>query len=163
MDLSSFSSLAAHWPVDWIIIGAFTALVAFDAFRNGSRRGIAISLAFPVTFIAYGYLDQTAIIAPILKTVSFPLEQNAIAIGMLVILFLLFSRMGGSFFGGSSGSIQALITGIAAAIVAAVFWLQLAPLEALWHFGPSVAQVFGVSWRLWWLFGSYLALAFVRG
>jgi uncharacterized protein (DUF697 family) len=162
MDFHAWTSALLHLPMDWVIVGVFAAVVAADAFRSGARRGIALSLSFPIAFLAYGDLAQAAIIANILKTVSFPFEQNAIVVGLLVILFILFSRMVGSSWEGSGGIVSALLTGSAVAIVAIVFWLQLVPLEALWHFGSQVQTVFGAAYRFWWLIAAYAALAFVR-
>lgn len=162
MNLTSFSSVVAHWPTDWIILGAFAALVALDVFRSGPRRALALSLASPLAFIAYASISDTVILGSILKQVSFPLEQNLIVAALIVGFFFVLLRIVDSWGGGGGGAIQALIIGIACTAITAVFWLQLAPLQALWHFGPPVENIFGVAYRLWWLIVAYLALAFAR-
>ena len=80
---------------------------------------------------------------------------------MTALFFFVIHR---SIFAFSNGlaPLQALITGIASAIVLVVIWLQVPGLEAVWAFGSQVQAVFGEAYRFWWLAGSYIALAVVR-
>ena len=163
MDFHAWGATLSHLPVDWIIIAVCAVVIAADALRSGTRRGIAISLAFPIASILYGSMAQTVLLGNIFKTVSFPLEQNLLVIAIVVIFFVLLSRIIGSSWAASAGLMQAFLTGAAATVVIVIFWLQLAPLQALWHFGSPVQAVFGEAYRFWWLMCAYAVLAFVRG
>jgi hypothetical protein len=43
--VSQATSLISHWPIDWIILGAFAVLIGLDAIRSGSNRAASIALA----------------------------------------------------------------------------------------------------------------------
>ena len=159
---SSFSALVTVWQTDWIIIGAFAALVALDALRAGSSRAAALSLAMPLSVFAFSELSQTIPIAPFLTQFSAPIAQ-AVLFGIIVaVLFLFIKRILGMWGDNSEGPLQALLAGIACAGVAATVWLQIPALDSLWHFGPQVQLIFGEAYRLWWLVGAAAILAYVR-
>ena len=81
---------------------------------------------------------------------------------LFVAFFIITYRIIGSY--GMTGAfpVQATLGGIAAAIIVLVFWLQIPALDTLWHFGPQVQAVFAEKYRLLWIIGAFLALAFAR-
>ncbi|MBI4090795.1 MAG: hypothetical protein HY422_02120, partial [Candidatus Komeilibacteria bacterium] len=65
--------------------------------------------------------------------------------------------------GGEEGlTIQAAIAGVAAAGVVVTMWVATPPLQSLWQFGPQVQEIFGETYRFFWLISAFAALAFVR-
>lgn len=159
MSLSSLSSLGAH-STDWIVLGVFAAIVAFDAYRSGSGRAIALALAFPLTLYLMTALSGAAILGPLTKQFASGTAQSILFALLCVALFLAVYRM--TFRYGNGGIVQALLSAIALTAVVAVVWLQVPGLIALWHFGPQIQAVFGDTYRFWWIAGAYSALAFTR-
>ncbi len=162
MNLTSLSTLVTQWPTDWIIIGAFAAVVALDTLRAGSSRAAAFSLASLLSVTAFGELSQTTPTASFIGQFSAPIAQMVLFGIVLAILFLFMSRVVGLWGNSSEGPIQALIAGVACAGIVASVWLQVPTLDTIWHFGPQVQLIFGASYRLWWLIGGAAALAYVR-
>ena|SRR3989338_1656743 len=162
MDLGSVVAAWAHWPTDWIIIGAFAAIVALDTIRAGANRASALAIAFPIATILYSAIPQTFALNTIAQQFNAPIAQIALFAVLLVITYILIHRIL-SFYGASSSSaIPAIVTGLAVAAVVVVFWLQIPPLQSIWHFGPQVSAVFAESYRFFWILAAYAALAFAR-
>lgn len=155
------SSLLAHWPIDWILIGACAAFIALDAVRSGSARAAALALALPATLLFLDALPHATLPEMVLKQLSTHAGQLIVFAVLFALLYIAIHRMIFGFSGGGE-VIQALITGLAATIVLVVVWLQVPALDSLWHFGPQVQAVFAESYRFWWLIVAYAALAFAR-
>jgi hypothetical protein len=161
MNLGSLSALSAHWPVDWIVLGALAAIVALDAMRSGPARASTLAVVAPLSLVLISALPQAFLLGAISQQFSQPAAQVLLFAVVFGVLFMLVHRIIFSF-SENGGPLQALIAGVAGAAVVAVVWLQVPALQSLWHFGPQVQMVFGETYRLWWLFIAYLGLAFIR-
>ncbi len=161
MDLSALSSITTHWPIDWILIGAFAAFAALDAIRSGPSRAAALMLSLPVALFLIDKLPKAIFIGPLAAQFTTPLAQAGLFAVVTVVLFFVIRRAIFTFSNGLP-PLQALMTGIASAIVLLVIWLQVPGLEAVWNFGDQVRAVFSEAYRFWWLAASYIALAVVR-
>lgn len=161
--LTHVPSVLAHWPTDWIIIGAAAAFIAFDTLRSGGTRASALALALPATLLILEAIPQAIGIGALAKQLSTPVLQVLLFGVLFVALYVLTYRIIGFFSAASGGPIQALFCGIGATAILVVVWVSMPELSALWQFGPHVQAVFGESYRFWWLLGSYGAIAFARG
>src|SRR3989344_3078026 len=161
MDLSSLSAVATHWPIDWILIGAFAAFAALDGIRSGPTRATSLMLSLPAALLLVANLPDALFIGALVAQFSTPLAHAGVFAIVTAVLFFVILR---SIFAFSNGlaPLQALIAGVAAAIVLVVVWLQVPGLETVWNFGDQARAVFGEAYRFWWLAGSYIALAVVR-
>src|SRR3989344_3236855 len=161
MDLSALSSVLTHWPIDWILIGAFAAFAALDAIRSGPTRATALMLSLPAALLLIDKLHDAVFLGSLSAQLVSPLAQAGIFAVVATALYFVIHRVIFDFSNGLP-PLQALIAGIAAAVVVVVIWLQVPGLEAVWNFGEQVQAVFGEAYRFWWLAGSYIALAVVR-
>ena len=161
MNLPSLTSLPMNWPTDWIILGAIAAIIALDALRSGSSRAVALSLAAPLALLLTNAIPQAALLGPVSTQLTTTAAQALLFGAVFVMLFFALYRIVYSF-SETGGVVQALLSGIAAATMLIVVWLQVPALLSLWHFGPQVQLVFGEVYRLWWLVAALIALAFVR-
>ena len=161
MDVASLSSIFTHWPTDWILIGACAAFVALDAMRSGQARAVALVLSLPASLLLIEELPKALFLGPLSVQLVSPLAQAGIFAAVTVALYFAAHRLIFKF-SDNAPPIQALVSGLAAAIVLTVIWLQVPSLDSVWHFGDQVQAVFGVAYRFWWLLGSYIALAAVR-
>ena len=161
MDLSALSAVATHWPIDWILIGAFAAFAALDGIRSGPTRATSLMLSLPAALLLVANLPDALFIGALVAQFTTPLAQAGVFAIVTAVLFFVIHR---SIFAFSNGlaPLQALITGIAATIVLVIVWLQVPGLETVWNFGDQARAVFGEAYRFWWLAGSYIALAIVR-
>ncbi|OGG56442.1 hypothetical protein A3D71_01415 [Candidatus Kaiserbacteria bacterium RIFCSPHIGHO2_02_FULL_55_20] len=162
MNVASISSVFANWPTDWIILGVVAAVIAAECLRAGTNRAASLGLALPLALLLSSALPSAALLGGVLKQAQAPAGQAIIFLVLVIFSYFLANRIL-SFFSDSSGKpVQALIAGIATAVLLVVFWFQVPALDSLWHFGQQVTAVFGESYRFWWLAGSYIALAVVR-
>lgn len=161
MDVSSLSSIVTHWPMDWIFIFAFAVITALDAMRTGPARATALVLSLPASLLVMQQLPQAFILGGLFAQFTAPVAQLVIFAAIAVFLYIATHRLIFTF-SNSLGPIQALLTGLAAAAVLIVVWLQVPGLNAVWDFGDQVQTVFGEAYRFWWLVVSYVALAAVR-
>src|SRR3989338_8405653 len=128
---SAYTSIA-HWPIDWIVLGLFAALVAIDSLRTGTRRAAVFSLAAPLALYLHQAIAGTAYIGGAVGTLHFPGAQPTIfAVIFVILLFILYSVVPAPL---SSGSypLQASLAALSAAIVLVVVWLQVLALTGLW-------------------------------
>lgn len=161
MDIgAAFSFLT--FSTDWLIIIGFGLFAAFAAYTAGTSRAVAFALALPIMLYALPLIEDTALVGSLTSQKSTPILAALLAAAVLVMFFLLISRMLNSY-GERSGRItQALIAGAASAAICTVSWIQLPASAALWEFGPSVTAVFGTSYALLWVIAAFLTLAFAR-
>ncbi len=161
----SLPSLAvfSQFPIDWAIVIVFFIIVTFDALRSGPSRAATISLAWPIALFAFGLLPQTFLIGKIFLTIQSqsPIAQAAVFLILLVGFFALIYRTT-HIFGSSNGFLFALLAGMSATIITITLWLQEPALQVIWHFGPQIQMIFGGAYTLFWLIGSYIALAFIK-
>jgi hypothetical protein len=162
MNLSSVSSLAAHWPTDWIIVSALVILIAFDAYRSGSGRATALALALPLTLVLTNTLPAAFLLGSVTEQFSAPSAQAVIFGVVFIALFLMLYRIVYSFSGGGEIG-PAFLCGMSATAVVMAVWLQVPGLQSLYHFGPQVESIFGELYRFWWFVAAYFMLAMARG
>ncbi len=166
MDLTSLThipSLLAHWPTDWIIVGAVTVFIAFDTLRSGGTRASALALALPATVLILEAVPHASGIGALAQRLSTPVLQVLLFVALFVALYILTYRIIGFFSAASGGPVQALFCGLGATAILMAVWVSMPELSALWHFGPQVQAVFSEPYRFWWLLGGYGAIAFARG
>ncbi len=161
MDFNALETLTTQWPTDWIIIGAFAAFMALDALRSGSTRAAALMLSLPAALLVTNALQGSFFLGPLSAQFTAPNAQAGIFVAIAIFLYLAVHRAIFSF-SDSGGVVQALIAGLAVAVVFVVVWLQVPALQSVWQLGPQVQAVFSETYRFWWLIASYVALAFVR-
>ncbi len=145
-----------------MIIGGFTLLAALDCVRSGARRVSQLSLAFPLAALLMQSLPQAFILGDVADQFSTPLMQALLLGVVFVSLYILIGRIGLSWGGEEGLAIQAAIAGVAASGIVVTMWIATPPLQSLWHFGPQVQEIFGETYRFWWLLGSFAALAYLR-
>lgn len=166
MDPSSGYTLVANFfsalPTDWIIIGAFAIFAAFDTLRSGARRACTVALAFPVTTFVITLIPQTIILGPVVADAASPYLGTIVFGVVFVVLYVLIGRFDFAWGDDAGMTIQAAIAGVATAAIVVTFWVATPALDALWHFGPQIQEIFAEGYRLWWIIGSYAALSFVR-
>lgn len=162
MNLDSITSFFVSIPVDWMIIGGFALLAALDCVRSGARRVSQLSLAFPLSALLMQSLPGVYILGDIASQFSTPLMQALILGILFVALYLFLGRIGLSWGGEAGQPIQAALAGVAATGIVVTMWVATPSLQSLWQFGPQVQEVFGETYRFFWLIGAFAALAFVR-
>ena len=165
MDFSSGYSLVAnalaHWPTDWIVLGAAAALLSLDALRSGPARAATLALVLPAALLLMQLLPRAAFVGSVIAGFDNAFKDLIIFSVISVLLYIVIHKIIFSF-SDSDGPLPALIAGVSAAIVLIVVWLQVPALGTLWHFGPQVQAVFAESYRFWWLLVAYAGLAFAR-
>lgn len=159
MDLSSLSGTFSGVPVDWIVLLSIAVLFIVDAMRSGASRAISLSLALPITYVVSAILPKTAFIGTPYAGLGASSRGIALLIILAVISLIVF-RMTRDY--SSAQPLKAILTGLATAILLAVFWIQMPGLTALWQASEQVTYIFGAAYSLFWLIASYLALAAVR-
>src|SRR3990167_4715631 len=149
-------------PVDWIVIGAFVIIAAFDCLRSGANRVSTLALALPAAALVFSALAGAVIIGDIAGQFASPMLQGVLFAIVFVVMYILVGSIGISYGSESGRPLQAALGGIAAAAIIIVVWMGMPVLNDLWNFGTQVQSIFGEAYRFWWLIGSYAALAFVR-
>ncbi len=162
MDAGSVSSFLAHWPTDWIIIGALAVFIALDTIRSGSNRALSFALALPLTVFIRELMSNAFVLGNLLQQLTAPYAQTILFIVAFIIVYLLIHRMIGFYGSSSNGPFSALIVGIACAVLATIVWIQTPSLFSLLQPGSQVQGVFAEGYRFWWMAAAYLALAFAR-
>lgn len=163
-DLSELGAGAlANWPTDWFIVGAFVAIIAFDALRRGRARAAAVAFALPLALFCTQALGEAYAIGPAANEAAAPWGAAAIFAAIFAALYVAAHRITASAFGDSAGVVQALFAGLSATAILLVVWLSYPALDALWQWGPQVRAVFAEEFRFFWIAASYLALAFLAG
>lgn len=164
MDLHSVTGIFTGIPIDWIILGVLGVIVAIDSLRSGIGRACAMALALPVAVLLYSLVEKTAVLGTVSALSSTPMAQAITFAVIAVVCYLLVRRMALEYVESGTGEpVQALLAGAAATVVFIIAWQQVPALQSLWHLSPQVSAIFSESYRLIWLLGAYLALAFARG
>jgi len=161
MNFEAIMSAFTAIPADWLVLGALAIFAAFDIVRSGARRVCTLALAIPLGTVFFLASEKAMFIGGIISQFSGPVE--AILLGVFVVVgYFLIARIGLSWGGESGQAIQAALGGVALAAILATIWVATPALQELWPFGASSREIFGESYRLWWLLGAYAALAYVR-
>ncbi|OGG57353.1 hypothetical protein A2853_02435 [Candidatus Kaiserbacteria bacterium RIFCSPHIGHO2_01_FULL_55_17] len=162
MGFEAISSVFSAIPTDWLIIGTFAAVAAFECFRSGAHHVAELALALPITALLTQSFPQTFVIANFSGESATPAMHAVLFCGLFVVLFVLISRIGLAWGDEKGQAFSAAIAGVSAAAIVVTIWVATPSLSALWQFGPQVQAIFSESFRFWWLLGSYGALAFIR-
>lgn len=157
--MDSISQLVGM-PMDYFILALVALIIAFDAWRSGPNRAIALSLAFALTYISLSWASGTYF----LNTIEMSgYAALGIAFVKLIALYFILNRIVNSFGFGVGGPATALAAGLGATALSIVFWIATPTFNDLWTFGPVIQSIFGEAFRAWWLIGSFALLAFARG
>ncbi len=163
MDLSAVQGFLDALPIHWFFIGGFFVLVVLDSLRSGTARATALAVALPFASFVSALIPQTAF----LKDQAFISQGYGplIIYGFLFLVFyMLLRRMGLEHFESGIGEpIQSLLAALAVSAVLILVWVHTPALPAFWGLGEPFSSFFAEPYRLFWLVGSYLALAFARG
>lgn len=164
MDVSSVTGAFTGVPYDWFALGGFLILVALDSLRSGIGRACAIALALPMAAWLYSLVPTSVGIGAVSVLDASPNMQLATFGVIAFITYLIVRRIALEYIESGRGEpIQAILAGGAATAVLIVVWLQLPMTDQIWQLSPSVEAAFSEQYRLFWLMGSYIALAFARG
>lgn len=163
MDFSVVQGVFNSFPIHWFFLGGFFVLVVLDSLRGGTARATALAVALPFAGFLATLVPQTAF----LKDLAF-VSQGYGPLVVFSVLFLVFymllRRMGFEHFESGIGEpIQSLIAALAVSAVLILTWIHTPALSGFWTLGEPFLSLFVEPYRLFWLIGSYLALAFARG
>jgi len=159
---SLLSNVSGQFPIDLVVLVIFAVVVTVDALRNGTRRAAVFSLAAPLAFLIFAAVPNAAFLGSALAQLT-TMGMKAALFGMIFICtFILVYRIVPASFGSGTFPLQGLVGGLAAAAILAVVWLQIPALVSLWTPSPMIQTIFGPAYRVFWLLGAYVALAFVR-
>lgn len=162
MNLDAITSVFSSVPTDWMILGVLSIFVAFDILRSGARRACTAALALPIALLLFVTTENVVFLSDVISQFSTPILQ-AVLVGILfAAAYVVVNRISLSWGGETGQTIQAALGGVAVTAIFATLWLATPALDSVWQFGPSVQEIFGESYRFFWLFGAYAALAFVR-
>lgn len=163
MSFDSILAFAHGVPTGWLIIGGFALFAAFITVRSGSERVSTFVLALPAAALLYALVSEAAFLGSLVEGLEAPLAQALLFSALFAAMYVLISRIGLSYQGGAGQPLHAALSGVAAAAVLAVIWVQTPAFAAVWQFEPQISALFGGANSFWWLLGSYATLAFVRG
>lgn len=164
MNLDAVTGIFTGIPFDLLILSGILIILAIDSLRSGIGRACAISIALPIVLVLYSLIPKTIALGTIPMLSASP-SAEAITFGVLAFgTYLLMRRISLEYIESGTGEpVQALIAGGAATAVFIVVWLQFPAGQEVWQLSDKVTTLFSESYRLFWLLGSYLALAFARG
>ena len=164
MNLETVTGIFTGIPYDWLALGGLIVVVALDSLRSGIGRACAIALSLPLASILYALIEQTAFLKDVALLDSSPAAQLATFGVIALVTYLLVRRIALEYIDSGAGEpMQALLAGAAATAVLVIVWLQLPMSGEVWQLSDKVRAIFAEQYRLIWLLGSYLALAFARG
>lgn len=160
--LASTTAIFSNTPIDGVIVFILLVVIVIDALRSGTARAATLAVVFPLTVFVSGLLAHAAILGPMLDKLTSPYAQAAVFALLFGVLFFLVYRIMYALGGSGSTPTVSIAAGISATIITLVMWLQVPALQSVWHFGPTIATVFGAAYAFWWLIAGYLLMAFVR-
>lgn len=149
-------------PIDAVILIIFAIIVCIDAYRSGTRRAVVFALTAPISLVVYSALLNAALIGVSMQKMAMPSVQAATAGGVFILVYLIIYRLVPPSFNNASSPLQAIVASLAASITLALLWVQTPALMALWAPSEMVQMIFGATFRLYWLAGTFLTLAFAR-
>ena len=162
MNIDAITGVFSSIPKDWLILGIFALFASFDAVHSGARRICILALSLPATVFLINSLPDSAVLGSIAGQFSTPVLGAVLFFIVLVIMYVIVGRIGIAFGGEAGQTLQAALAGVALSALVVTFWIQIPPLDYIWHFGTQVQSIFGESHRFLWLLGSYATIAFVR-
>ena len=152
----------AHIQIDWFIVAVLFILSAFDGYQSGGARASAAAIALPLSIIFSNTVASTLALGATLHTLHAEAYPTAVIGVLFVIFYLIINRMIEPSFG-AGGIISALLAGAGGVVVLLDVWIGTPILDTLFHFGPFPQFVFSETYRLYFVIGGYIALAFARG
>lgn len=163
MDLSAAQSIFNSFPIHWFFLGGFFIIVVLDSLRNGTARATALAVALPFA----SFLTDLIAVTAFIKDQAFVTQGYGplIVFGALfIVMYMLMRRMGLEHFESGRGEpIQSLLAATAVSAVLIFTWVHTPAPAALWALGEPFTSLFAEPYRLLWLLGAFLGLAFARG
>ena len=162
MNVEAATQALSSVPIDWIVIGAIALVGALASLRGGARHVSILALALPIALLLFSALQQAYVLAPILLRSSTPVVQAVALVLLSAAMYWAVSKIGVDYAGESGKPLKAALAGVALAIIVIVLWIATPALSGLWHFSSQTSQLFGDSYRFWWLIAAYATLAYIR-
>jgi hypothetical protein len=162
MNIEAITGIFSSIPTDWLILGIFALFASFDAVHSGARRICMLALSLPATVLLINSLPDSAVLGSIAGQFSTPVLGAVLFFIVLVIMYVIVGSIGIASGGEAGQTLQAALAGVALSALVVTFWIQIPALDSIWHFGTQVQDIFGESYRFFWLLGSYAAIAFIR-
>ncbi len=163
MDFSAAQGLLNSFPIHWFILGGFFVIIVLDSLRSGTARATALAVALPFA----AFLSTLIPITAFIKDQAFIAQGRGpivLFVALFVIIYMLMRRMGLEHFESGRGEpIQSLLAATAVSSVLILTWVHTPSLNALWSLGEPFTGLFAEPYRLFWLLGAFLGLAFARG
>jgi hypothetical protein len=161
MDIHAITGFLGVIPIDWLIVSTAFIIILLGTLVRGTGYATALCLSLPISALLFVGIAHTTFLSTIAQQFSKPFEQAIMFAILLVIMFVCMYRICATF-DHSASPLTSLIAALATVIVIMVIWIQVLPLDTLWHPGAQMQSLFGQSYSLFWLLVSYLALAFAR-
>ena len=160
--MPALEPIISKLPMDWVVLALFAVVVTIITLRFGTQYAVAFSLAAPLTIFVYSSLPWLAFVGSYTSQLVIPSLQAAVVGGIMVAMFVLIFRMIPRNLLTGSLPIQAILSGIATAVVLVVALLQLPALQTFLPLSPLIHTIFGPSYNIFWMLAAYAALAFSR-
>ncbi len=157
---TSLTSLTSI-PFDWMVLIGCVVAFLLIALYSGASNVIAIALS-ALTASSLTPLPQNTVLLSRFVTEGHSATIDTIIFVVLFIFLALFFRWMIHDVINITSPVQALLAGIASAIVFGVVWAQTPGLTTVWQFGPLLASIFSEGYRLWLTILAVVMLAFSR-
>ena len=161
--MSSFAAVVAHISIDWAIVAVLIVVLTADAMRSGISRSVGVLLGSLAVLTFAQLLPHAVLIGPATSALKSPLMPAVIFLALYAVAIVLSHRIFGSYSGYGLNFPHSLMTACATTIAIITVWINSGVLQNIWHFGPQITTLFGAAYALWWLIGSMIVIAFVRG
>jgi len=155
-------AIIAGVPIEAIVLVIFAVIIIVDALRSGTRRATVFSLSVPISLFIYSALLNAAFLGPYVAKLTLPMAQPGLIAAIFVLTFIILYKLVPPSFTPGSTPIRALLAGLAATVILALFLVQPPTLITLWDPSSMVKTIFGAQYRLYWLLGAFIALAVAR-
>ena len=162
MNLQGVIDTLSNLPIEWLLIGVFAALIALWIAAYGAREACAVALAAPLASFMTALMRETYGLQNLLQRVNLPHMDVIVFLALFIVLVLLMSRIETAYGTESGQPLPAAAAGVATTAILLVVFMHEPVLQTLYIFGPQVQAVFAEPFQLFWLLGSFAALAFVR-
>jgi hypothetical protein len=146
-------------PLEWAVLIASAIIVAFDSFRSGTRRAVAISLAAPIAVWLGGLIPHTVLIGSLYAAATAQI-QAVVLVALFAVLAVSVSRMIPWGMSSPAFPLSSAIVGVAVTVVLLSVWLQTPALAAVFPLDATTREFFALQFRFWWIAGAYVFLLF---
>jgi len=162
MNVAPIADLFSSVPMDWIIVAVIAIAAVLFTLQGGTSRTIAGAIALLVAFSALGAIPGALVLGNFYEQIGSPLVQAVFSLAAFVLAYVLMRRIIGSSMRSGAFPLPALLAGLGFTAILLIVWLQIPALDSIWVFGEQARAVFSDPYRLWWLIGSFAALAYSR-